>query len=358
MPDDGDLALVVGGAQLLGWTAISVTRSIENMPSSFDISLTEKFPGDAGTFAANPGDSCQVMIGGDVVITGYVDAYMPSITAEDHTIRIQGRSKSEDFVDCSAEWPGGQISGATALGIVQKLAKPYGIDVAAKAEVGPAIPQFNLTLGETPYAISERVCRYRGLLIYDMPDGSMVLAQAGNGKMASGLVQSAPGAPGNLQTCQGAWTLGDRFSNYDAWLQSVDTMVDVGTGGNLLSSQTDSGVKRHRLMDIIAEAGGGGQDVAKQRAIWELNRRIGRSLAITATVDSWRDSAGTLWTPNFSIPVQVPAIKAPAYDWLIGSVNFLRDEEGTRADLLIMPKAAFLPEPILLLPFAADVPAK
>jgi prophage tail gpP-like protein len=351
MPDDGDLSLVVGGAQLLGWTSINVTRSIERVPNSFDISFTEKYPGDAEAFVCQPGDSCEVKIGGDTVITGYVDRLKLRLTGEEHTVGVVGRSKSADFVDCSAEWKGGQITGNTALGIVQKLAQPYKIDVAGEAEVGPPIPQFNLTLGETPYAISERVCRYHGLLIYDMPDGSMVLAQAGNGKMASGLAQGK-----NIQTIEGNWTMDERYSDYDAWLQSLDTMVDVGDGGNLLSNQKDSGVKRHRLLDIIAEAGGGGQDVCKRRAIWEMNRRIARSLAITASVDSWRDSDGTLWTPNYSIPVDCKAIKAPAYDWLIGEVTYIRDEQGTRADLLIMPKDAFKPEPILLLPFAADVP--
>lgn len=345
-----DLTLVIGGRQLSGWVETRVTRGIERCPSDFEIKMTELFPGQARALVVQPGDACQVMLGKDPVITGYVDRFVPSIEPDQHTITVMGRSKSEDLVDCAAEWPTGQIAGSSALEIAKKLAQPYGITVNATVDVGAPIPQFNLTIGETAYAIIERVCRYRGLLIYDLPDGSITLAQAGNGKMASGVVQGQ-----NVLRATATYSMDQRYSTYDAFLQSMDTLGDIGEGGNLLATVTDPGVKRHRQKDIIAEAGGGGMDVAKQRALWEAARRAGRSYMITASVDAWRDSAGTLWSPNFSVPLELPMLKLPSATWLIGEVSFVKDAQGTRADLTIMPRAAFLPEPILIQPFPADV---
>ncbi|HBA7856924.1 TPA: hypothetical protein J1Z58_005052, partial [Escherichia coli] len=46
---------------------------------------------------------------------------------------------------------------------------------------------------------------------------------------------------------------------------------------------------------------------AQQAVNWEMNRRYGRSMALNVTVDSWRDSAGTLWQPNTFVPVSIPA---------------------------------------------------
>ncbi len=348
-----DLTLVVGGAELGGWDDVTVTRGIEQVPNSFNVKLTEKYPGQANAYVASPGDKVQVYLGADLAITGYVDRYNPRITADEHEITMVGRSKSRDLVDCSAEWPGGQISGANAQGIAQKLATPYGITINADGDVGPPIPQFNLTLGETGYSIIERIARYRGLLVYDNPDGSVQIGAIATGTHSSGVVQGT-----NFQSGDAMYSDDERFSNIDAWLQSTDTFTDTGNGGNLIFNGTDPGQKNHRLKDVIAEAGGGGQDVAKQRAIWEINRRAGRSYVINATVDSWRESeGGALWTPGWKIPVTLPILKVPPYDWVIGTVTHRKNaSSGTTSDLLIMPKPAFLPEPILLQPFAADVP--
>lgn len=354
-PAPDDLTLTIGGRKLSGWVSARVSRGIERCPADFEIMMTELFPGQAKALVVQPGDACVVSLGKDPVITGYVDRFVPSIDETTHSINVQGRSKSEDFVDCSAEWEGGQISGSSALEIATKLAKPYGITVNGAVDTGAPINQFNLTLGESAYAIIERICRYRGLLIFDLPDGSLTLAQAGTGKMASGIVQSQPGKPGNVLKATATYSMDQRYSTYDAYLQSMDTTADAGEGGNLLSTVTDPGVKRHRQKDIIAEAGGGGLDVAKQRAVWEAARRAGRSYKIEATVDSWRDKAGTLWTPNFSVDLQLPELKLPKATWLIGDVTFHKDVNGTRADLIIMPRDAFLPEPFLLQPFPPDV---
>lgn len=349
-PDDDVITLVIGGRKLSGWQTMRATVGIEQMPNDFEVTMTELFPSQMNALAIQPQDTCQVLLGTDLVITGYVDRAIPMYDADEHSWTIAGRSKSEDLVDCSAEWPGGQITGSSALEIARKLALPYRIMVNAQLDTGAPIPQFNLTIGETAYAIIERICRYRGLLFYDLPDGSVTLAQAGNGKMDSGASEGV-----NVLKAWGTYSADQRFSTYDAFLQSMDTLQDLGDGGNLLATVTDPGMKRHRQRDIIAEAGGGGQDVAKQRANWEAARRAGRSYRIDVHLDSWRSKAGKLWTPNYSIPLALPTLKLPKATWLLGQATFIKDQSGTRAELVCMPRAAFLPEPILIQPFPADV---
>lgn len=354
MPADGDVVLSIGGSKLAGWTDVDITCSVERMPWSFNVGLTEKYPGDASALVVQPGDVCTVSIGGDLVITGYVDRLQPSFNKDTHTIRVIGRSKSADLVDCSAEWPNGQIVGASALEICTKLAQPYGITVKGKTDVGPPIPQLNLTLGETAYAICERTCRYRGLLIYDQADGSVLLDVAGSDSMDSGV---AEGPKGNVQEASADYSIDGRYSDYKAFLQSMDVLGDLGEGGNQIGATTDEGVKRHRQLDLIAEAGGGGRDVCLKRALWESARRFGRGFVLTVVVDSWRSAGGTLWAPNKKVPVSIPSLKVPDTDWVIATVRFLLSpESGTQAVLELIPRNGLLPEPVLLLPIAADVP--
>lgn len=355
-----ELTIVCNGRRISGWTEIHVARGIERCPNSFEIAMTELFPGEFKDVVIQKGDPCQVLIGpqagaGDLVITGYVDRVRPKIGPTSHGIRVVGRGKCQDLVDCAAEWPGGQISGANALVVAQKLAQPYGITVAAAdvSQLGGQIPQFNLILGESAWEIIERIGRYRALLAYEQPDGSLLLSQVGTVLAGGGFTEGV-----NVQEAEAEDGMDERFSEYQALLQSMDVLSDLGAGGNLLATVTDTGVPRHRRRIIIAEAGGGGADVAKQRAIWEMNRRAGRSSSVRVVTDSWRDPAGKLWAPNTLAPIALPTLKLPNETWLIGEVTYSRNgETGTTAELQLMPPAAFEPEPILLQPVAADVPA-
>lgn len=347
---DDDLSLTVNGQSISGWTDIRVSRGIERLPSDFEIGLTEKYPTQIEAVVVSPGDSCEVRLGDDLVLTGYVDRYIPSMDQSSHTIRVIGRSKCEDLVDCAAVWPNGQISGTSAVDVATKLAAHYGIDVHCDVTGLPAIPQFNLFLGESAYEIIERVSRYSALLVYDEPDGSLRLAQAETVQAAGGFAQGV-----NVQAASVEYSMDQRFSVYTSFVQSVQTYGDVGMGGIVLAKATDAGVPRLRERYVIAEAVQGFQDLAQRRATWEMNQRIGRSQVVSLVTDSWRDADGALWTPNTLVSVALPKLKLPQKNWLIGDVTYQRNAQtGTTASLTIMRPEAFLPQPTALLPFFVD----
>lgn len=345
-PDDGELTITSNGTTLAGWTTTCVTVGIEVCPWLYDIQSTDKVSDSSDSVVFKPGDPCTVSIGGDLVMTGWVDRVKPSIRGKKtHGIGYAGRSKSQDAVDCSAEWPGGQINGSSVLEIATKLLTPYGITVEGDVDTGPPIPQFNLTIGESAYSIIERLARFRGLLIYDTPEGNLKLAQAGSDIMGSGATQGM-----NIIDADGDWGMDQRFSTYEAFITATDTLQDLGNGGNLLATVTDPGVLRHRLRTIISEGGALGNNVAKLRATWEMNRRAARSNVINLLLDSWRDTDGKLWTPNAIIPIDAPALKIPdGIIWVISQATYMRNRiSGTTCLLTCMPKDAFLPEPIIL----------
>lgn len=352
-PDD--LTLTINGQAISGWTDIRITRGVERCPSDFEIGLTELYPGELAKVIIQPGLPCTVSLGADVVITGYVDRFVPGFSDGQHGIRVLGRSKCCDLVDCAAEWAGGQISGTTAFGIAQKLAGVYDITVRCGTSVNdmPMIPQFNLMLGESAFEVIERITRYSALLVYDLPTGDLMLSRVGATQAASGFVEGQ-----NVQQASVEYAADQRYSSYVAFLQSVDMFHDVGDAGNLLTTVTDPNVQRHRELVIIAEAGGTGLEITKLRANWEMARRAGRARIVRVRCDSWRDSAGALWAPNTLAPVQLPSLKLANETFVIGEVTFLRSEDtGTVADLVLMAPAAYKPEPILLQPmFGAEVP--
>lgn len=337
--------------RITGWTSVRVTRGIERCPSDFEVEFTEPYPAVSNVMV-QPGDFCEVYLGTDLVISGFVDRYMPSYNATSHTVRISGRGRCQDLVDCSAKWTGGQFMTTPLLQIAQRLCEVYDINVvlADGANQGPPIPFLNVFVGESIYDVLERLCRLYQLLLYEQADGSLVLAQVGGQQAASGFKEGV-----NVLAASGTFSMDARFSDYEMVLQALDTMRDFGSGGNHLASAFDHGVQRFRYHALVSEATAGGTILGVDRINWEKVRRIGRSLQVRVTTDTWRDSAGVLWTPNTLVSLDLPSLKMKPQSWLIADVTHRRDSaKGTEADLLIMPPQAFNPQPIMIYPIAPD----
>lgn len=340
------LSLTIGNQTLIGWQRVAVTRPLAAIPASFDLEVTEKYPNSA-SIDIEPGAECTVKIGADLVLTGYVDRYVAAIAAGLHTIRVSGRSKSEDLVDCSAVFgdmnkQGFQVANGTTLSIAQQLAQPYGITIQSNAGDGVTVPQFNILLGETPWEIIDRIIRYSEMLAYDLPDGSVMLAKVGTDSMGSGFSLGD-----NIEAADVMLSMDQRFSEYEGHLTSVLTFgTDAGVNtpgvGEVIK---DDGVPRFRKRYVISEQFIEGQALAYKRAVWEMNRRKGQSYQLNVVCDSWRDAVGTLWEPNKLVPIEVSALKLRNVNYLIGNVTYTRDETGQHAHLLLMPPEAYYVEP-------------
>lgn len=352
MTDDLTIVLADSGVAVSGWSELRVTRGIERCPSDFEFSMTELYPGELRKVVVTPGDACQVKLGNDVVVTGYVDRFAPAYSPGTHAIAVSGRGKCQDLVDCSAEWPSNQMSGVSVLSIAKKLCKPYpNLTATALSDVGASIPQFNIMWGESAWEIIERVCRFRALLAYEGADGNLVLSRAGSAQAACGFKEGV-----NVQSASIVYSADQRYSQYVVRRLNMDTLSDAGLGNDILQTFADPQVKRHRRRYIIAENGDTqGADVALQRGAWEATRRAGRSYQVRLTTDSWRDSAGALWTPNTLVPLDLPSLHIASALWLISEVSYKRDAGGTTAELTIVPPQAFEVEPLLMFPSFPDI---
>ncbi|MDR7259881.1 prophage tail gpP-like protein [Sphingomonas sp. BE270] len=344
---DGDLSIEVGGNAITGWEAIDVTLRAEAFPNSFAIGLSSKEPITSKAVVAKAGDPCVIKIGSDTVITGYVDRDSNTTSADGHTLSLIGRGKTQDLTDCSAEWKGGQILSATGLEIAKKLAAPYGIEVklAAGADAGQPVPQTNITYGETAAGIIQRNARNAGLLAYEDSDGALLLARVGTVKAASGVKYGV-----NVLDSSVTNAMDQRYSEVRCAALSQNTFGDIAGGDDsfFYFTASDPNVPRHRLMYLVTEAAFSPRFFTELKAKWEVARRAGRAGGAFVTIDSWRDSAGTLWKPNTLIDVDVPGLRGEG-QMCISEVTFHRSSErGTVADLFVMPPSAFAPEPISL----------
>jgi prophage tail gpP-like protein len=363
-PDD--VTIQVGSNRFVGWQNVSISRSCESMPNNWTLSASAEFLQGAALAGTRPGQSCLIYIGSDLVITGKIDRRSIPIDARNHQVTLSGRGITRNLVDCSADLlndpgiRGGQINGANALDVAAKLCKAYGITArSAVADLGIAIPSFQVPLGETPYQIIESVARYAGYLVYEDVFGRLVLDRIGTSQHASGFT-----LPGNVEAINGERSVDGRFSTYVVVYSGVDQTADLGGLANRRATILDDTLGEYRLRIIVSEqiaptpAGQQTIDndaIAKQRANWEKARRIGRSQGASITCDSWRDSSGNLWTPNWLATIDAPAADISNATWIIGSLSFRKDMSGTHTDLILMPPDAFSPEPNPLNLFDAEL---
>lgn len=344
-----DLTISVPSGTISGWEDITVTLRLEGFPNSFDITMSSP----PSSIQAKAGDQCSVSLGSDVVITGYVDQDINQGDASSHLLKLTGRGKTQDLVDCSAEWPTGQLVSGTALDIATKVSQPYGIKVRLGdgADAGPQVLPWALNYGETGADIVQRVARNAGLLAYEDQNGQLVLANIGSTTAASGIVYG-----NNVQSWSVERSMHDRMSEVVCCSLSMAAFLDI-PGSDFFDTETDPNVPRHRRLDIVLESvAEQPQQFTIKKAKWEIARRSGHGFIVTATVDSWRDSGGKLWMPNTLIPIDVPGCSNETL--CIAEVTFRKSSEGgTTAEIVAMPKQAFTPEPLSLNPVAiADVP--
>lgn len=359
-----DLTLTVNSANLSGWTRIRVTRGIERLPSDFDIEMTDGYSAFEHSLQVRPGDPCQVRLGEQLVVTGYIDRVIPSIFAHRHSIRVVGRGMCQDLVDCGADIPGSQISSASVLDVARMLSKPYGITVnAADASASKTIlRQQNVLYGETVFEVIERDCGVAGLLAYDQPDGSLLLSRVSDKNVGTLDVR-------HVEQAQYDWTMDQRYSQYKAVAQSMNVLSDLGDGGFQVFEVDDPGVRRKRVHFIVADAQDlsplpDGTSIIEQRAVWEANRRRGRAHTLTLIVDTWRGPDGKLWEPNTQISIdplalsglKLEILQRPENNWTVGEVIYSRDiDRGTVAHLTLMFPEAFDVRRINPYPIWADV---
>ncbi|MDI9240733.1 hypothetical protein QLQ15_17660 [Lysobacter sp. LF1] len=333
--------LLVGGLLYGGWKEVGITRAMDAAAGTFRLNLTDRWVGQEEAWEINAGDLCEVRIGGEAVISGYVDVVNLQFDAGQRAIDVQGRDRSADLIDCSAVHKPDQWRGIALLQLATVLGAPFGVSARAEVSVGAAFAQVKLDHGETAMEALVRHARMRGVLV--MPDGrgGLLLTRAGEHRAAVALVQGT-----NILSASGKLDWSERFSEYLVKGQSTyrEEDSDAEREAHVSGQARDGFVTRYRPLILQADA-----DVtpgaARDRAVWEANSRIGRSAEAGIVVQGWRQSAGgALWAPNQLVQVVAPWLRL-AGDMLIRQVTFQLGPQGTTTELAVVSPQAYSPEP-------------
>lgn len=340
------VTLTVNGQDYAGWKSVRIEAGLERVARSFELSVTDHWPGSAEqTRRIKPGDLCEVRIGDDLVCTGYVDATPINYDAGAITVMIRGRSKTADLVDCSASNSGGQFKGQKAEAIAGKLAAQYGLDVVTEVDTGAPLTDHQNQQGESAFESLDRIAKQRQLLMTDNAAGALVMASPGSG----GRAQTALVLGQNVLSASAGFDYSEVYSHYQVKGQVGKGGADADWGDNSAAqaaqsfgAATDNSIKRRRVL-IVRQTGQADAATCKQRAAYEQQVRAAKAGEIRYKVAGWRQADGSLWRPNQTVRV-TDAIMQIDIDLLISEVIYTLDD-SMLTELVVLPAGAFATEP-------------
>ncbi len=339
MPEEM-VELLIDGRIYAGWLEAGVTKAMDAASGAFNLSVTDRWSPDSQPWRIVPGNQCEIRIGTETVITGYVDQVRPGFSGTSHSISVQGRDRSSDMIDCSAVHKPDEWKRITLLQLANILGKPFGITAVAETDIGVPLDLVKLQQGETALEALNRHARMRKVLV--MPDGKggILLTRTGSKRAAVDLVQGV-----NILSASGTLDWSERYSEYIVKGQAgYSAETDGEVEAHATGSATDVAVTRYRPLLVVADTDTN-VATAKERASWEANTRLGKSAQASIEIQGWRQTpGGALWEPNMLVHVISPWLGIEG-EMLIRQVTFSKGRAGTRAQLDLVSPQAFDPEP-------------
>jgi prophage tail gpP-like protein len=302
--DQNDCTLAIDGKLYGGWTRIEVQRGIEQIAGGYVLQLTSRYPGVDVPMQLREGLACRVLLGDDLVVSGFVDDYETDDTATSSSVRLSGRDKTADLVDCSAIYKNGQWRGVSLEQIVADIARPFGIEVvvAPGTDTGEPFKRFALEEGEKAFDAIDRACRLRAVLVTSTPDGNLLITTASTVHSGVRLVEGV-----NMLKFNSKHSWKERHSEIILKGQVPGDDHEFGAAAaHLKASAKDAEINRYRPLVVVAEHGTSNKSLA-DRAAWEVKVRMGRGKRGGCTVVGWRTGKdgqeGPLWQPNTLVDV-------------------------------------------------------
>lgn len=372
--DKNLVTIRTGGRELKGWTDVSITAGITMAARSFSVGVTYRWP-EAKTVlnAFDLGDPCEVWIGGDPVITGYIFANPISYGANFVRVQVSGRSKTADIIDCcpmaaavsnavstgdTSPWasmalvgPSGPVSAPATPRAAQwrnqkleqiaaDLCAPYGVEVVAQVSTGEPIAQHAVQPGETVFESISRLLTIGQLMATDDEAGRLVFTKPGAlGEASGGLELGVNILSGSMKR-----DASSVFSSYVVEGQCAGSDLAFGAAAAHLRAEVeDVETKRYRML-ALTHSGSLSPDLCRQIASFEQRRRRALLRAVSYTVVGWRDAQGKLWRPNTLVAVR-DGLFGFERTLLLSEVTYSLSEQGMSATLNLAPQEAFEAEP-------------
>lgn len=283
------VSLLIAGKTHSQWTDYDIDSDLLTPADDFQVTLGR--PVDAKPDAVQPGDTVEVRVGEDTVLSGRIDRVSTTTAKGEKTLTISGRDDAGILLDCSC--PIFNAQDMDLKQIIDTIVKPLGISkIRIDAAQTARTNKVQIEPGSRAWDALAQYAEANGLWPWLEPDGTLVIGGPDyTAKPVADLIVRVSGQGNNVEQLQVERDFSQRFSEITVLGQSHSGKH------NLRATVKDDTVKVHRPL-IIVEADVDNQAAAERKA----KKRLGDSkldgLTITATVQGHRNDDGVLWQPG------------------------------------------------------------
>lgn len=287
------MRIFIDNQELIGFTEVSVSRSIDTFCGQFYIQVTAT-PGVE--FPIKRRSKVEIKVGEVLILTGAVELISIDYSTTFHGITIQGRDNTRDVYDTTSDGTFEFNPPTDLKTIIESILSSNNInDVSVVTDVKD-LDKFTEgdkvagELGTGLFDIIESYCRLRQVIPVSNEEGNIVLLRTESPEDAGVSLRHEPGSNNNnILSARARYDDTQRFNKYNCFGQgNVSELNEVGDTSfdDIVSrggSATDDFITDSRTYNFQSERAANNADLT-QRAIWEANIRRARSASYTATV--------------------------------------------------------------------------
>lgn len=328
--------LTIAGTRFTGWKTADITKSIETCSGKFSFSIITM--GDLQKASIVPGAPCQVAIGNNQLINGYIDKVIPS--GDDSgglSYVIEGRDKTGDIIDCSAEQAPFKWEAISLYSLAKVLCQPFNIDVIRSTTFDDPRTSCGLEIGETVFEVLMKFAKARNVLLTSNNNGDLVIDRPGTEFANDSLVYGK-----NLKSFTAEYDGTNRFYKYIVKGQRAGKGNPWSTASkNIKGEAIDEEVRTCRIKSFTPD-NGETNATAKARAMWEASSRAAQSEKIEVTTAGFYQSNGILWQENklVNVLINTEAIEIST-SMNISSVSYSTSSSGMITTMTLKRKDAY-----------------
>jgi len=334
------VTIAIDGARFGQWEDLSITRSYDTFDTaSFKVPFDSENPAhrekfEPYKFPAITIDTETEEIPREAMVTGTMLTPIPNDDVDRSTLDVSCYSKPGELNDNNTRvdhWTP-RYKNQTIDVIAEDICEPFGIGVQMLVDVAE-IPEFKnvaYAITDNPLGFLIGLARQRDLLTASDVDGNLVFQR-----------QTDLGSPvAKLE--KGVSPLKSfRMSSNVQGFKSIVTAFKKARAGNAAGNYystlnpfvTDLDTPYRPQNITLGDARGAD---AQEGSLAAYKRMIANLCTYTATVISWRDKTGALWTPNTTIKIKAPrSMVYDFYEFLIRSVTFNKSANVETATLTL-----------------------
>ena len=339
-----DVTIRIESINFTGWKSVSVTRTMENLCGTFNVSLLDRFGSDQWVFV--PNQTVDISVGDNQVMIGRIDRVAASISGEGKSLAVSGRDYTSLLVDGSAMNVPGNYKETNLFALSRVLCSPYNVQVIN--EITPDIKfPFKLQSGESVFEALSRANEFQGAILLTDRLGRLVLTKAGG--RADDPTQPTDDIliGSNVLEARMEIDYSNRYSDYTVKGQRK---VKDGSGWNstkkvnFQATAVDpviAGQLAYQPKLFQAESQST-QEGAQRRVNLEASVRAARSAFITVKMRGWTQRSGRIWPINRLVLVNIPEFQLQYRKMLIAAATFSRSiSEGTTTTLVLRREDAY-----------------